>query len=122
MLVWDPLCKGMLMSRTSRSNVKRLSAIQVSAPIIASRRLGALVTATPMAAAQMWSSWMFEKWTVMNAVSANIAMAAVASMFTPWRLGRVTSNHQGSDVLGKALAPIAKQITRNRKRKSARAY
>jgi hypothetical protein len=110
------------MNRIARSNVKRISEIQTSAPIVASRRVGALVGATPMAAAQMWSSWMFEKWTVMNAVSANIAISAAQTMLTPWWSRRATLQNQNAQMLGKAIAPIAKQVARNRKRKSAHAY
>lgn len=118
LLVCDPDYGITLMRTTTRSNVTQLSRIQLSAPGIASRRLTALSNASPMAAAQMWSSWTFEKWVTFSTVAANVAAAATHFLWTPWWLRGSASHQRDANVVGQALAPITKQIQRNRRRKS----
>jgi hypothetical protein len=110
------------MRTTTRSNATQLSRIQLSAPGIAARRLTALNNASPLAAAQMWSSWTFEKWMTFNAAAANVAVATTHFLWAPWWLRGSASHRRDANVVGQALAPITKQIQRNRRRKSAKAY
>lgn len=110
------------MPTATRKNMTQLSRIQRSAPGIASRRLSALSAASPIVASQLWSSWTFEKLMAFNSAAANIAIATAHVLWTPWWLRGSASHRRDANVLGKALAPIAKQVQRNRRRKSASAY
>jgi hypothetical protein len=110
------------MRSAARSNAKQLSRIQRSAPVIASRRMVALNKASPVVAAQLWSSWTFEKWMTFNAAAMNVVVAMTHSVWAPWWLRGSASHQRETNVFGQALAPITKQIQRNRRRKSASAY
>ena len=110
------------MRSPARSNAKQISTIQQSAPVIAARRINALNTATPIVAAQLWSSWTLEKWLTFNAAAVNSMIAMTHSVWAPWWLRNSASHQRDANVLGQALAPITKQIQRNRRRKSASAY
>jgi hypothetical protein len=75
-----------------------------------------LAGASPVAAAQMWSSWTIEKWVAFNAVAVNIAVATTHLLWAPWWVRGSASHWRNANIVGKALAPISKQIQRNRQR------
>lgn len=110
------------MRSITQSNAKQISRIQRAAPGIASRRLTALNTATPLAAAQLWSSWTLEKWVAFNLAAINAVVATTHFMWAPWWIRGSAAHQRHANVVGQALAPITKQIQRNRRRKSANAY